>query len=147
MAKVAAWNGAMTFGTGGNFRNWARTGWSRPEADITWMEGAQAILEFSMPMPETDPVLALKVLPVKTNIQQQMFVYMNGRFVAFVLGKNDLEEFFVPVNQEYFNPDGSRNTLTFVCPNAVKPSEVGAGPDQRTLSFAFITLSLRESSK
>jgi hypothetical protein len=84
---------------------------------------------------------------VKTNVQQQMFVYMNGRFVAFVLGKNDLEEFFVPVNQEYFNPDGSRNTLTFVCPNAVKLAEVGAGPDQRTLSFAFITLSLRESSK
>ena len=55
MAKVAAWNGAMTFGTGGNFRNWARTGWSRPEADITWMEGAQATLEFGMPMPETDP--------------------------------------------------------------------------------------------
>ena len=100
-----------------------------------------------MPMPETDPVLALKVLPVKTNIVQHMFVYMNGRFVGFLVGKNDLEEFFVPVNQEYFNSDGTRNTLNFVCPNAVKPSEVGAGPDQRTLSFAFITLSLRESSK
>jgi hypothetical protein len=73
--------------------------------------------------------------------------YMNGRFVGFLLGKNDLEEFFVPVNQEYFNSDGSRNTLSFVCPNAVKPAEVGAGPDQRALSFAFITLSLRESSK
>ena len=66
---------------------------------------------------------------------------------AVDFGKNDLEEFFVPVNQEYFNSDGTRNTLSFVCPNAVKPSEVGAGPDQRTLSFAFITLSLRESSK
>ena len=147
MSKVAAWNGAMTFGTGGNFRNWARTGWSRPEADITWMEGPQATLEFSMPMPETDPVLALKVLPVKTNVVQQMFVYVNGRFVGFLLGKNDLEEYFVPVNREYFSSDGSRNALTFVCPYAVKPSDVGTGPDQRTLSFAFVTLSLRESSR
>jgi hypothetical protein len=147
MAKIAAWNGAMTFGTGGNFRNWARTGWSRPEADITWMEGTQATLEFAMPAPETDPVLSVKVLPVKTNVVQQMQIYLNGRFVALLIGKNDLEELFVPINKEYFNPDGSRNTLMFVCPNAVKPADVGAGPDQRVLSFAFIQLSLREAAK
>ncbi len=142
MSSVASWNGTMVFGVGGNFQNWATTGWSAPEVGITWIDGYQATLEFAMPAPEADQTLELAVLPVDVHIVQHMYTYLNGLFLGFVVGKKGLQEFSVTVSQEFFRPDGSRNTLTFVCPKAVKPRDLGAGLDRRTLSFAFSLLSL-----
>jgi hypothetical protein len=142
MSNVASWNGTMVFGIGGNFQNWATTGWSAPEAGITWIDGYQATLEFAMPAPQADQTLELAVLPVDVHIVQHMYTYLNGLFLGFVVGKRGLQEFTVTINQEFFRPDGLRNTLTFVCPKAVRPRDLGAGLDRRILSFAFSLLSL-----
>jgi hypothetical protein len=142
MPNVLTWNGTMIFGAGGNFQNFAKTGWSAPERNITWIDGHQATLEFSMAAPAVDQILALTVLKVKINAVQHMHTYLNGCFLGLVAGIEGMEEFILHVNHEYFRPEGSRNTLTFVCPDAVSPSDVGAGPDRRTLSFAFTLLSL-----
>ncbi len=132
----------MVFGSGGNFQTWARNGWSTPEVGITWIDGYEASLGFDMPAPEADQTLELTVMQVETDIMQHMYTYLNGIFLGFVVGKKGLLEFAIPVSRDYFKPDGLRNTLTFVCPKAVRPSDVGAGVDRRTLSFAFSLLSL-----
>jgi hypothetical protein len=142
MSNVASWNGTMVFGIGGNFQNWATTGWSAPEVGITWIDGYQAALEFTMPAPEADQTLELAVLPVDVPIVQHMYTYLNGFFLGLVVGKKGLQEFTVTINQEFFRPDGLRNTLAFVCPKAVRPRDLGAGLDRRILSFAFSLLSL-----
>jgi hypothetical protein len=142
MPNVVTWNGTMIFGAGGNFQNYAKTGWSLPESNITWIDGHEATLEFSMPAPDVDQTLALTVLKVKINAVRHMHAYLNGCFLGLVDGKEGMAEFTLHVNHEYFRPNGSRNTLAFVCPDAVRPSDAGAGPDRRTLSFAFTLLSL-----
>jgi hypothetical protein len=142
MPNVVAWKGMMAFGNGGNYVDFAKSGWSTPERNITWIDGYQATLEFSMPAPDTDQMLAVTAMPVQTNVVQQMYIYLNGRLVGLATGATRMQEFLFPINQEHFSPDGSRNTLAFVCPNAVQPAAVGAGPDQRTSSFAFSLLSL-----
>ena len=95
-----------------------------------------------MPAPDVDQTLALTVLIAKINVVQHMHTYLNGCFLGLADGTGGMQEFTFHVNHEYFRPDGSRNTLTFVCPNAASPANVGIGPDRRTLSFAFTLLSL-----
>jgi hypothetical protein len=82
------------------------------------------------------------VLSAKISVVQQMHTYLNGCFLGLVDGTGGMQEFAFHVSHEYFRPEGSRNTLTFVCPNAARPSDIGVGPDRRTLSFAFTLLSL-----
>jgi hypothetical protein len=132
----------MIFGRGGNYLSWARSGWSRPETDITWIDGYQAILEFAMPAPEVDQILGVVAMPLRSGGTHRMFIHFNGRFVGLIARQRGLEESLFLVNREYFSPDGSRNTLAFACPDAVKPADIALGPDQRTLSFAFNMLSL-----
>jgi hypothetical protein len=146
MATLETWNGAITFGTTGNYRNWARTGWSTPEAGYTWMEGYQATLEFGMPTPATDPVLAAQLVAVRGKARQQMLIYLNGRFVGLFTAMSDVvERWTITIPQEYFASDFSRNLFSFACPNAMVPAEEGVGADQRRLSFAFVELALREA--
>jgi hypothetical protein len=132
----------MTFGRGGNYLTWARSGWSTPGSDITWIDGYQATLEFAMPAPEVDQLLGIVAIPLQSSVTQRMLVYFNGFFVGLIVRQIGMEESLFPIAREYWNPGRSRNTLVFVCPNAIKPADVGEGPDQRTLSFALSLLSL-----
>jgi hypothetical protein len=138
------WTGTVTFGSRGNYRTWAGIGWSVPEHDWTWMEGYQATLRFTAPRPRLDQMLTLKAMPVTSRHRQVMDVHLNGRFVGIVVaapGGTDQWSFMVP--RSFFETE-EPNLATFTCPNAAIPAEEGHGTDQRRLSFAFVSMFLRE---
>src|SRR4051794_37342858 len=110
---LAGWNGVMTFGASGNFRAWARSGWARPEGNITWMEGHEATIEFTMPKPDADQVLKAKLLSVKSRAPQQMYVYLNGYCAGIFTASSDgLNECVVQADRDFFSDaDDSRNML------------------------------------
>jgi hypothetical protein len=138
------WTGTVTFGSRGNYRNWAGVGWSVPEHDWTWMEGYQATLRFTAPRPRVDQMLAVKAMPVTSRLHQSMDIYLNGRFIGIVVATpsgTDQWSFLVP--RSFFETE-EPNLVTFTSPNAVIPAEEGHGTDQRRLSFAFVSVSLRE---
>jgi hypothetical protein len=138
----AKWEGVARFGVSGNFAKWARSGWSRPEPNHTWIDGYEAALEFGMAAPGADQVLAAKLLSVTSPMQQHLYAYLNGYLIGMLVARSDgLCECSFPVNHDFFEA-ANRNVLTFVCPHAVVPADEGLGADQRRLSFAFVELSL-----
>ncbi len=139
------WTGTVTFGSRGNYRNWAGTGWSVPEHDWTWMEGYQAALRFQALPPRVDQTLSVRAMPVTSQLRQFMDIHLNGRFVGVLVGTTGSTaqaDYLVP--RTFFEAD-EPNLLTFTCPNASVPAEEGQGTDQRRLSFAFVIISLREA--
>src|SRR5690348_13514999 len=119
----ARWEGVVRFGLSGNFANWARSGWSRPEPNHTWMDGYQAGLEFGMARPSTDQVLAAKLLSVTSPMQQHLYTYLNGYWIGMFAARSDgLCECSFPVNCDFFEAS-NRNVLTFVCPHAIVPAD------------------------
>jgi hypothetical protein len=132
----------MKFGTSGNYSAWAGRGWSAPEAEFTWMEDFEATLEFATPVKDTDMVLAAKLLPLGANVLQKVHVFLNGYHLGFRAPRinTDVFEFKLPVARHLLNDADRSNVLAFVCADAVVPEEVGLGPDQRRLSFAFMQL-------
>ena len=142
----ARWEGVVRFGVSGNFSHWARSGWSRPEPNHTWMDGYQAELEFGMAPPNSDQVLAAKLLSVTSPMQQHLYVYLNGYLIGMFVARSDGScECSSPVSRDFFEKS-NRNVLTFVCPHAIIPADEGLGADQRRLSFAFVELSLLAAS-
>ena len=70
------------FRVAGDFANWARLGWSLPKPNHTWMDGYQAGLEFGMARPNTDQVLAAKLLSVTSPMQQHLYAHLNGYLIG-----------------------------------------------------------------
>ena len=142
----ARWDGVVKFGVSGNFANWARSGWSGPEPNHTWMDGYQAELVFGTAPPNTDQVLAAKLLSVTSPMQQHLYVYLNGYFIGMFVARSDGScECSSPVSRDFFGTR-NRNVLSFVCPPAIVPADEGLGADRRRLSFAFVELSLLSAS-
>jgi hypothetical protein len=139
------WTGTVTFGSRGNYLNWAGTGWSVPEDDWTWMEGYQATLRFQALPPRVDQMLTMRAMSVTSQLRQFMDIHLNGRFVGVLVGGPNADaqsNYLVP--RRFFETEDP-NLFTFTCPNATVPAEEGHGTDQRRLSFAFVTMSLREA--
>jgi hypothetical protein len=99
-----------------------------------------------MAPPNTDQVLAAKLLSVRSPMQQHLYAFLNGYFIGMFAAQSDgLCECSFPVNLDFFKAS-NRNVLTFVCPHAIVPADEGLGADQRRLSFAFVELSLLSAS-
>jgi hypothetical protein len=142
---MEGWTGTVTFGSGGNYRNWAGVGWSIPEHDWTWMDGYQATLRFRSLPPDFDRQLTVRVMPVHSQFRQFMNIYLNGRFVGVLSGTPErIEEWTFPVPKRFFEM-AHGNDVVFSCPNAIIPAAEGRGIDQRRLSFAFLALMLHEA--
>ena len=140
------WTGTVTFGSRGNYRTWAGSGWSVPEHDWTWMEGYQATLRFTAPHPRLTQMLTLKAMPVTSRLRQFMDLHLNGRFVGIaVAAPSGIDQWSFTVPRSFFETE-EPNLFTFTCPNAVVPADEGDGTDQRRLSFAFVSVAFREVS-
>jgi hypothetical protein len=143
---MEGWTGTVTFGSRGNYGNWAGVGWSVPEYDWTWMDGYQATLEFRAPPPRFDQLLTVQVMPVQSQLRQFMDIYLNGRFIGILAGTPErTDQWTFPVRRKLFDLEDP-NVFAFSCPHAVIPAEEGSGADQRRLSFAFLALTLREQA-
>ena len=141
----------ITFGTEGNYRTWAAHGWSqdKDQSDVTWMDGHVASLEFMMQAPTANLLMVARIMPfaIERLKQQQLQIYLNGLFVdLWTSAAKEFQEYSALIRMSFFSKD-SANLLAIMAPDAVSPAEVGLGPDQRTLSFAFMQVTLHDPTR
>ena len=142
----------ITFGTSGNYKTWATLGWSqdKDQPDITWMDGNVAFLDFAMPLPTSDLLMVVRLMPFVfdgAKHHQQLHIFLNGLFVDLWMPvAKEFREFSTLLRHSYFSKD-SANQLAFMAPNAISPARAGLGPDERTLSFAFMQVALQDPTR
>jgi hypothetical protein len=152
MTQLLANGRPITFGTAGNYKAYAVTGWSQDvdQNDSTWLEGHVASLQFMFPILSTDCLLKATLLPLQsTKSRQQLLIYLNGLFVDLLVPLSQtIQESSSILRKEYFatNKDAI-NTITFVAPNAVSPLQEGLSQDQRTLSFCFMQITIQDATR
>lgn len=140
----------VTFGTAGNYKDWAISGWSQDQdqTDITWMDGFTAGLEFMMQVPSTDLLMTARLMPFEGGgSRQYVQIFLNGLFVEFWAPlAGEFREYSTIIRKSYFSKEAT-NTLIFVAPHAISPAEAKLSLDQRRLSFAFMQLSLQDPTR
>jgi hypothetical protein len=150
MAQLLVSGRPVTFGTAGNYKEWAETGWSQDQdqPEITWMDGLTAGLEFMMPVPSVDLLMSARLMPfVAGGLKQYLQIYLNGLFVdLWAPAANEFREYSTLIKKSYFAKE-TLNTVTFVAPHATSPEEAKISPDRRRLSFAFMQLSLQDPTR
>ena len=151
MSQILVAGRPISFGNKGNYKTWAVQGWGEDsyESDITWMNGHVASLEFQMSPPATDLLMVAQMMPfaIDGSKQQQLQVLLNGLFVdLWVPPAKEFREYSTILRKSFFSKD-STNLLTLVAARATSPAEAGLGPDQRTLSFAFMHVTLKDPTR
>ena len=132
---------AVHFGAVGDYRLYAREDWHHDpnERQHTW---CAHVAKMSLPIepPAEDLTLAVDIIPLQARgVEQQLFVFVNGSFVAFFpIPEPCTVAARIPANIL----SGGECMITFVAPNAVSPMVLGSSQDSRVLSFAFRSLSL-----
>jgi hypothetical protein len=137
---------SFRFGRVGEYKRWATEGWHHDEGgvDYVWADRV-AKVRINLAYPRSDVILRIDVIPVEApRIVQELFVFLNGCFVAFWTARKT-EEKSARIEANFFT--SGENLFTFVSPRAICPAEQGMGPDQRTLGLAFRSLSLSSISE
>jgi hypothetical protein len=152
MSQVLVNGHAISFGTAGNYKGWAVVGWSQDpdQADVTWMDGPVAGLEFVTPAPSVDLQMSIKLAPFDGgSVNQQLYIFLNGLFVDLLSPvAKGFRDYSTLIRRSYFSTaKDATNLLNFVAPNAISPTEAGTGPDQRKLSFAFMKVTLLDPTR
>lgn len=141
----------LFFGPAGNAQPYQREGWATPEGDSCWITGSTASLDFRLKAGDVPRKLRARVHPflAPPRISQQRVQLLVGNqstpreavVTSFADGPTELV---------WDLPEIHRNTnsfayltVTFRCPDAMAPSELGISPDLRKLSVAFLELSLQ----
>jgi hypothetical protein len=135
----------INFGFDRDYKLWAAGGWSDDPNDRThtWANGHVAKLRLVLEYAKGDRLLQIDVVPYEAmGITQEMFVFLNGGFVSMWSVKSSR---ILSARIEAALFTAGENVFAFAAPKAICPKEAGLGSDQRTLSFAFRSLSLSEA--
>jgi hypothetical protein len=129
---------AITFGSKGDYKLWVGEGWHGDSNDPThtW-SGNLSTLRLLLDDVRRDARLSVSLMP--PGVDQDVFVYLNGRFVAFWQVSQGVE-MSAMIQARFF--ERGENILTFVLPKAICPKVRGVSNDQRVLGAAFSKLSL-----
>jgi hypothetical protein len=128
----------INFGVAGNSDAFRRSGWSQPEPRHTWTIGRESTLELPRPtspgtyrlMVELGPFVWKDALP-----QQHLSILVNDTEID----KFELREIgFIECTVPWSLLEGRQSvSVTFIHPNAARPSEVKGIPDHREIALAF----------
>jgi hypothetical protein len=134
----------VRFGAIGDYKLWAGEGWHHDANDKehVWA-GNVAKLRLILKYPKSDLLLRVDLIPVQAaGVDQELFVFLNGAFVAFWPVGNASER-SARIEANFFI--SGENLFTFVAPKAICPKERGISGDQRILGVAFRSLSLSKA--
>jgi GT2 family glycosyltransferase/glycosyltransferase involved in cell wall biosynthesis len=137
---------AISCGRDGALKDYTRQGWAKPEENSCWIIGGKASLEFQLPPSFRPTKVSAVVYPflAPPALKQQRLLLQSQ-------SGGGLEELTVcspaaPTRVEWQLTErevpGGKLFLTFLCPDATAPLQLGASADTRKLSFAFIELSV-----
>jgi hypothetical protein len=132
----------IRFGENGNYLSFVPEGFDSSEsAEHTWNDGYVASVRFQVLGPIDNGELKISGDPfiVDSIPSQEITAYLNGLWIGFSRFRA-AATLVCPIGHSYLVP--GHNRLSFVMPNAVSPSEIGAGSDRRRLAFAFRQVAL-----
>ena len=118
-------------------------GWAMPEANFTWSNGSEATIDVPAPKAPGDYILRIRCSPYAVadlNRTQRVILAVNGKEIGAVRLRNiavldcDLPAAAIA--------DRENIRLSFQFPDAVRPSELGRGGDERQLAIALRSISL-----
>jgi len=132
---------AIDFGTKGNGEAYTAAGWSTPEEGETWSVGARSRL--ILPAPSRPAAYILRIT-LRPNVMpgrlaaQRLRIAVNGHEVAqFTISRRTIRACCVP----WSVLEGQAQVeIVFDTPDAVRPSDIGAGSDARPLGVALSKL-------
>ncbi|GAB4335769.1 MAG: hypothetical protein Kow0099_08370 [Candidatus Abyssubacteria bacterium] len=151
----------LEFGWSGNYMEYEAEGWSDPEGEFTWTDGTSANLLIPLQPTETDIELKTRLRPflVPGKLDsQRIIVRVNGEQVAEwtlthestarrglweLLTRAAVFHEHTAVIPKRLLQD-SHALITFELPDAVRPIDLGASDDQRTLGAAIKSIVLIE---
>ncbi len=132
----------LAFGERGNAAPFRGSGWSLPEADLTWSIGTHSTLLLPVPSGEGELLLEIHVEPFTSPEVpgQLVIVSANGTNLghAVIVDESVLS---VPVPHAAF-AGAARIEIVLHHPDAASPLAAGLGEDDRELALAFHSLQL-----
>jgi len=131
----------IKFGSLGDYKLWAGDGWHHEpnDKDYTWADH-MAKLRIMLEYTKEDLILKVDAIPITAkNIDQELFVFLNGSFVAHWPYRQASQQ---SARIEASLLKGRESLFTFVSPKALCPKTEGLGADERTLGLAFRSISL-----
>ncbi len=138
---------SLHFGTAGNASPYMGPGWSSLERDHhCWNDGDQAEFRFALPPPGGDIIFDASFVPFLRpgKIERQSVqIAANGTPITEWVASSEGVSSFSAVIPRSLVRDGSL-VLTLQFPDAVHPSQIGAGRDARKLAIAMVSAALRE---
>ncbi|HWB52372.1 MAG TPA: hypothetical protein VG651_24930 [Stellaceae bacterium] len=128
----------IDFGAAGNSGAFCRSGWSRPEPRHTWTLGRDSTLELPRPLRPGTYCLAIELGPFvwqgKLSVQRLTVLVNGSQVAAFDLREMRRIECVIP--WPILAPR-DQVAVTFVHPDAAKPSDIKGVPDHREIALAF----------
>jgi len=110
-------------------------GWSGEEQGLRWNDGKEATLIFGLSRPQ-DLSVEIRLAPflaAPTVAEQRLTIQLNEQpLETLVLNDGAFRNFSLKLPKELLRP---QNVLKFQLPDAISPSSVGAGPDDRILGI------------
>ncbi len=131
----------VKFGAKGDYRSFANDGWHHDPSDPshTWCSSSAELL-LPVGSQSKDLHIRFEAMPAQARgIEQEIFLYVNGLFVAFWQISRD-GNFSARIPARYLS--GNECLINFVAPNAVSPKSLRASEDERILSVALSSLSV-----
>lgn len=136
----------LSFGNSGSAKLYMREGWAAPEESSCWISGKRASMDFALP-PDAALVKIRALVypflapPALSTQRLQVLQPGNTEPIEFVISAPAR-----PVEIEWQHDSrhspSSCLSVTFLCPDAIAPSQLSASNDVRKLSFAFIEMTI-----
>ena len=120
-------------------------GWGDPEQALRWTDGQEAALIFKLDAIR-DTTLKFQLWPYLVagkHAEQRLNIFLNDQSVAaYVLNEDKPIVLTLNLSTEMLR---SRNVLTFKLPDAVSPSSLNEGRNDRLLGVALFWMEIHQS--
>lgn len=131
----------LGFTRGGNAAQYCVAGWSTPEPTETWTLGTESRIVLPSPPHPATYVMVLKLRPMvapgRLEAQRMRVIVNNVRVADFTIDHRTVRTCLIPWAAIKLNADVR---ISFVLPDAARPSDLGMGDDRRQLGIAITAL-------
>ncbi|HSI50739.1 MAG TPA: hypothetical protein VLA61_20915 [Ideonella sp.] len=143
--KLLRFNEPIRFGSDGNVRDYALSGWSLDEgnASLSWTQALEAKLEFTAQATTSPITLHLAGIPFLGNgklSRQQVWVHLNGLYCG-MFDAADNFDVTMPIRHSWLEP--RHNVLVLTMPLSASPEQLELGADRRRLGVAMQSITLQ----
>jgi len=140
--RAYEWGKVLDFGIYGDAARHKVDGWSPPEELITWTDGTQATLRFSLPPSKRDRMLHLRAGAFTHGAlsSQRTIISLNNHQVG-ELDISDIGEYSLRLPNKYFS-SSDHDLLSFNLPDATSPASLGLSEDPRCLGLQVFSLKI-----